>query len=278
LGFLSIAGILFTRLGNDEVFRHDVNYWLLMTCGILIVPILLLPFGIIISVFSCAIVGSYTAILAVDRFIGGSVSYIVLNVFKRAIYEDIYMATNQVPFQAKDEILLVAWAVLALMGIALQIYASFGSPPYPTPSNNSGCFTRRRQRARRINLFVSTTNLGPDDDNGRRDSQPSDLEGSDEYVWRISEIRRKVSSGNNGQKSRTKINKAQRDILIDEHSPLIANRRADIQLAGTSYTGSSTPTSSRARSRATSPSSAPSAPPLHDTLIYPDYGSNRNQL
>lgn len=53
--------------------------------------------------FASAIVGSYAVVFAADRFVGGSVSYILLNVLKRAVFDGMYKASNEVPFQGKGE-------------------------------------------------------------------------------------------------------------------------------------------------------------------------------
>lgn len=94
------------------------------------------------SVFSCSIVGSYALVFTIDRFVGGSVSFIVINVFKRAIYShdvdnELYQALNDVPIQGKDIVLFVTWIVLSLLGLCLQVYNSLDQPPFP--SNNNSC-------------------------------------------------------------------------------------------------------------------------------------------
>lgn len=180
LGFLTVSTLLFSTVGNYDMFRNDVNYWLIIGCGVLIVPILLMPFGVFMSIFSSSIVGSYTAIVAVDRFVGGSLAYIVLNVFKRAIFEDIYMATNQVPFQGKDILLSISWGVLAFIGLGLQLFAAQGEPEYPPPPP---CFfeqTSRRPRRRRRHR------------NGRANGTRSDPEDG----CRISQVHQRVAGNN----------------------------------------------------------------------------------
>lgn len=49
LGFLVSASVLFTTLGNDDIFRNDLNYWLIMGCGSIIIPIALIPFAVLVS-------------------------------------------------------------------------------------------------------------------------------------------------------------------------------------------------------------------------------------
>lgn len=81
-------------------------------------------------------------VFTVDRFVGGSVSFIIINVFKRAIYShdvdnELYQALNDVPIQGKDIILLVTWSIFSLIGMCLQVYNSLDQPPFP--SNNRSC-------------------------------------------------------------------------------------------------------------------------------------------
>lgn len=73
LGLLAVSSILFTTLGrrkepssrkrfvseliitcaflpgNEVIFRNDQNYWMVVGCGCLVVPIILTPFGILVS-------------------------------------------------------------------------------------------------------------------------------------------------------------------------------------------------------------------------------------
>lgn len=94
------------------------------------------------SVFSCSIVGSYSLVFTIDRFVGGSISFIIMNVLKRAIYShevdsELYQALNHVPLQGKDVILLITWFILSLVGMSLQVYSSLDQPPFP--SNHNSC-------------------------------------------------------------------------------------------------------------------------------------------
>jgi hypothetical protein len=122
LGFLIISAVLFSTVGNTELFRSDFNYWTILATGTLVIPVILLPFGPLLSIFSCTVVGSYNFIFAFDRFLGGSLAFIVLNVFKRAAFKDVLFALNNVPFQPKDIGLAVSWAVLVFLGMIVQFY------------------------------------------------------------------------------------------------------------------------------------------------------------
>lgn len=91
----------FLFVGNDDIFRSDLNYWLIVGCGTVIIPVVLSPFTVLLSVFSTSLVGSYCVIFGLDRFMGGSLAFIVINVFKRALFDEIYRASNHAPFQTK---------------------------------------------------------------------------------------------------------------------------------------------------------------------------------
>lgn len=148
LGFLVMATVLFTTLGNEELFRSELNYWVILGVGSFVIPIVLMPFGVLLSIFSCSIVGSYTVIFAADRFIGGSLSYIVINVLKRAAFKDVLNAWNQVPFQGKDIALTTAWAILALLGLVTQLYMSARDAPRRRRSQTDDVRLSRRLRRR----------------------------------------------------------------------------------------------------------------------------------
>ena len=139
LGFLVIASVLFSTLGNEQLFRSELNYWLIVGAGSLAIPVVLLPFGVLLSILACSVVGSYTVVFAVDRFVGGSLSFIVINVLKRAAFKEVLFAANQVPFQTKDVVLASCWLILALLGLVTQLYMATRAPP------------RRRRRGSRSN-------------------------------------------------------------------------------------------------------------------------------
>lgn len=146
LGFLVIAAILFTTLGNEELFRSELNYWIILAVGSFVIPVILMPFGILLSILSCSIVGSYTVIFATDRFVGASLSFIVINVLKRAAFKDVLNASNQVPFQGKDIALASTWAILALAGLVTQLYMSTRNSPRHRPRSDAVRLSRRLRR------------------------------------------------------------------------------------------------------------------------------------
>lgn len=149
LGFLIIATVLFSTLGNEELFRSELNYWIILGAGSVVIPVILMPFGILLSIFSCSVVGSYSVVFAFDRLIGGSLSFIVLNVLKRAAFSDVPLASNQVPFQKKDIALAATWVILAVIGLVTQLYMSTRVPRRQRRrSQSQGVRLTRRLRSR----------------------------------------------------------------------------------------------------------------------------------
>lgn len=123
LGLLLVSTLLFTILGNQDLFRSDFNFWMIIACGSGAVPLILLPFPYLMSIFASSIVGSYAFIFTIDRFIGSSLAFIILNVLKRAVFKQLNTAMNQVPFQSKDVIMSICWAVLAFIGLVVQLHS-----------------------------------------------------------------------------------------------------------------------------------------------------------
>ena len=154
-GFLVISSVLFSTLGNEELFRSELNYWIILSSGSIIIPAFLLPFGNLLSILSTSIVGSYCFVFSADRFIGGSLSFIVLNVLKRAAFKDVVNAYNQVPFQTKDISLASVWLILSLIGITVQLYMDTRQRPRRVRSNSVRLNRRLRRRSHRRSISRS---------------------------------------------------------------------------------------------------------------------------
>ncbi|XP_040291612.1 transmembrane 7 superfamily member 3 [Bufo bufo] len=131
LGFLVAAIVFFTPLGDYSTFRNDSIFWLTFTCIALIVPAFLLPFPKVLNILSCSVVGSYTVVLAIDSYLYTSLSYITLNVLKRALNRDFSTAYSSVPFQKNDFIIIAVWVVLIVCGMTTQFYRERERPAFP---------------------------------------------------------------------------------------------------------------------------------------------------
>ncbi|XP_058138916.1 transmembrane 7 superfamily member 3 [Dasypus novemcinctus] len=131
LGLLTAAVALFTPLGNLKVFRDDSVFWVTFSCIAVIIPFIFMGCLRLLNILTCGIIGSYSLVLAVDSFVYTSLSYITLNVLKRALSTDFNRAFTNVPFQTSDFIILAAWGMLAVSGITLQIRRERGRPAFP---------------------------------------------------------------------------------------------------------------------------------------------------
>lgn len=155
LGFLLTSVLYFTPIGNTDLLRNDFNFWMILLCGVMIVPVFLLATTKFLNIFGCAVVGSYAVIVSVDRYIGTTLSYIVLNVVKRAVVDEFYLAANEVPFQKNDIILASTWFVLSVVMIAFQLYSEKGRAPFPPAPRlerqRDAESRRERQQIRRQN-------------------------------------------------------------------------------------------------------------------------------
>lgn len=54
-----------------------------------------------LSILGSSVVGSYVMLLFYDDFIGTRLAYIILNIVKRAVSENLEFATNDLPFEIK---------------------------------------------------------------------------------------------------------------------------------------------------------------------------------
>ncbi|KAK7834004.1 hypothetical protein U0070_004985 [Myodes glareolus] len=131
LGFLVSSGIFFTPLGNLNVFRDDGVFWVTFSCIALLIPVIFLGCLRILNILACGVLGSYSVVLAVDSYTFTSLSYITLNVLRRALNTAFRGALLRAPFQTNDFIVLAVWGMLAVSGITLQIRRERGQPPFP---------------------------------------------------------------------------------------------------------------------------------------------------
>ncbi|KAM4035354.1 LOW QUALITY PROTEIN: transmembrane 7 superfamily member 3 [Anomaloglossus baeobatrachus] len=158
LGFLVSAMLFFTPIGEYSSFRNDSIFWLTFACVALMVPAFLLPFPKMLNILSCSVVGSYAVVLAIASYLYTSLSYITLNVLKRALKQGLSTAYSSVPFQRNDFIIIAVWVVLAVSGVFIQLYRVRDRPPFPpTPY-----VVWKRQRERRItNILDPSHHLPP---------------------------------------------------------------------------------------------------------------------
>ncbi|XP_026182453.1 transmembrane 7 superfamily member 3 isoform X2 [Mastacembelus armatus] len=132
LGFLVASIVLFTPLGDLDVFRRlDVVFWVTFCCIMITVPLFFVRWPKEGNITACGIVGAYAVILAVNAYIYTSLSYITLNILKRFLNSNFSAVFTDVPFQTTDYIMITVWVLLGVCGIVLQLYCERSRPFFP---------------------------------------------------------------------------------------------------------------------------------------------------
>uniref|UniRef100_A0A5S6KV29 Anaphase-promoting complex subunit 16 n=2 Tax=Xenopus tropicalis TaxID=8364 RepID=A0A5S6KV29_XENTR len=158
LGFLMASIIFFTPVGDYATFHDDTVFWLTFTCISLVVPVAFLASAKLLNILTCAVVGSYTLVLAVDSYVFTSLTYITLNIVKRAVNQSFSGAYTSVPFQTNDFIMIALWVVLSVSGVATQLYREREKPPFPPAPYT--LWKRDRER-RKTNVLDPSYHLPP---------------------------------------------------------------------------------------------------------------------
>ncbi|CAG0889496.1 unnamed protein product [Darwinula stevensoni] len=133
LGILLTAVVFSSPLIFLEAFRSDVNFWCFFTCGAIIVPIILLSFGRTLSILSTAVVGMFGMLVAIDRYVGANLTYVVMNVAHRAVIPEFSEAVVIWPLQFPDVGLIFAWFLGSVLGVSTQFFWERNRSPYPPP-------------------------------------------------------------------------------------------------------------------------------------------------
>ncbi|XP_008589837.1 PREDICTED: transmembrane 7 superfamily member 3 [Galeopterus variegatus] len=105
LGFLFSSVAFFTPLGNLMIFRDDGVFWVTFSCIAILIPVVFMSCLRILNILTCGIIGSYSVVLAIDRYFYTSLSHITLNVLRRALNTDFRRAFTNVPFQTNGKTL-----------------------------------------------------------------------------------------------------------------------------------------------------------------------------
>uniref|UniRef100_A0A8P4GNP2 Transmembrane 7 superfamily member 3 n=1 Tax=Dicentrarchus labrax TaxID=13489 RepID=A0A8P4GNP2_DICLA len=104
LGFLIASTVLFTPLGDLDVFRRsDAVFWVTFCCIMIIVPLFFVRWPREGNITTCGVVGAYAVILAVNAYIYTSLSYITMNILKRFLNNNFSAMFTDVPFQTIGE-------------------------------------------------------------------------------------------------------------------------------------------------------------------------------
>lgn len=131
LGFLISSIVFFTPVGDIQVFRSNVVFWVTFSCIVVGVPLFFVRWPREGNITTCGVAGAYAVVLAVNAYIYTSLSYITLNILKRFLNDNFSKAFTDVPFQDIDFIMITVWVVLGVSGIVLQLYRERTRPFFP---------------------------------------------------------------------------------------------------------------------------------------------------
>lgn len=132
LGFLVASTVLFTPLGDLDLFRRsDAVFWVTFCSIMIVVPLFFVRWPREGNIITCGVIGAYAVVLAVNAYRYTSLSYIALNVLKRLLNSNFSSVFTDVPFQAIDYVMITVWVVLGVCGIVLQLFRERSRPFFP---------------------------------------------------------------------------------------------------------------------------------------------------
>ncbi|KAB1254359.1 Transmembrane 7 superfamily member 3 [Camelus dromedarius] len=155
--FICFFGHRFWKTGNLKLFRDDAIFWVTFSCIAVVIPVVFIGCLRILNILTCGLVGSYSMVLAIHSYLYTSLSYITLNVLKRALHVDFRGAFLNVPFQTNDFIILAVWGMLAVSGITFQIRRERGQPFFPPHPYKLW----KRERERRVTNILDPSHHIP---------------------------------------------------------------------------------------------------------------------
>ncbi|XP_051779094.1 transmembrane 7 superfamily member 3-like isoform X1 [Erpetoichthys calabaricus] len=132
MGLLVASIVYFSPvLVNQKVFQSDLMYWVCFISIVLIVPVFLLISAKMFNIICCALIGAYSFVCLVGTYFPTSVSYIFVNVIRRAVHPDFFHVITPFPLQLNDYVLIGVWTALATGGVLSQTYITRNQPYFP---------------------------------------------------------------------------------------------------------------------------------------------------
>jgi len=98
---------LFCFSGDVNVLKIDLNFWMILSCIAMTVPLIFLSLIQKANIISCAVLGAYAVIIPIDHYIGSNLKYIIVNIVRRATVKDFRMAIIDPPFQTRGVLLII---------------------------------------------------------------------------------------------------------------------------------------------------------------------------
>uniref|UniRef100_A0A8D9ES96 Transmembrane 7 superfamily member 3 n=1 Tax=Cacopsylla melanoneura TaxID=428564 RepID=A0A8D9ES96_9HEMI len=127
---------LYSPYGDYTLLQSDINYVLIFVCIFFLV---LCEFSIaprFMNIVSCAVLGSYLIIFALDYFFSTNLKYLAINGVRRLTVDNFNMATIDPPYQNVDRVLSILWGMLVMLGIISQRISVSGKPAFPPPGGS----------------------------------------------------------------------------------------------------------------------------------------------
>ena len=131
VGVVLASVILYLPETNTLTLTSDLHYWLVYSCLVLAGPICLLAFTHKANILACVIVGSTTAMIPVDFYLGTGLRFIFLNVLRRSYIKDYREAIFIPLLQSEDLILLACWLGIIAAALLTQLLVQRRKPPFP---------------------------------------------------------------------------------------------------------------------------------------------------
>ncbi|KAI4463923.1 transmembrane 7 superfamily member 3 [Holotrichia oblita] len=132
--YLILAKMDLTDTADIPVFENDINYWSVFIGITLLVTFALLILSHLYSnILTTSFVGAYILIAPFDYITEGNIRYIFLNTVHRATVPNFNLAVIDPLIQTGDQVLLVSWALVTLIGVYVQWKHNRGRAPFPPP-------------------------------------------------------------------------------------------------------------------------------------------------
>lgn len=84
---------------NIHIFTDDVNFWITFVALVIVCLLIWTPATMYGHIFSCSLLGSYAAVVAMNYYLGGNLQYIILNTYRRIAVTNFRFAVIDPPFQ-----------------------------------------------------------------------------------------------------------------------------------------------------------------------------------
>jgi hypothetical protein len=113
---------LFVGLGDLDVFKVALNFWLYQIICILLVTLSFCCARRTLHLLSGPFAGAFLFVVTFEKMVNGSLIYVFVNFVRRAVHDRLYQTNNEIPFQPLDFLNTCLWALLCLTGVLFQTY------------------------------------------------------------------------------------------------------------------------------------------------------------